>query len=212
MSDVHKIIDRAGQFHANLSSRLNYRAPDRTKKLEKWIDEKVEALVVKDVIVASCFVHAVAKHHHDENIIKEIAGKTTKTYFLNADSSLWEKIKGSQYNLCSVLELLKYNTDYKEIRDEVTNLVVQKTIADKSGELKSSVISSLVHTRYPAGRPDLIDQYDFTVNKMENDITYNMKDILPLIKKWKGHEFKNAIVARAFKCLLKEYANDLDRI
>ena len=199
-------------FTVPLSLRRLKKPPGTTKNLQKWITEKLETLVVKDMIVAYNFIHYVANYHLEENIIKEIAGKITKANFLNVHSSLWEKIKGSYNHLRLVLEMLKYNDGYDEIRDQVTNLVVEKIQANEPEELESSVVISLVLFSYPAGRPDLIDQYEFSVNKSENNKTYSMETLFPLIKSWKNQEFKDPVVAKAFKHLLREYANELKAI
>lgn len=212
MLDVKAIIDDAGQFYVNRYLKRKNQLPGKTKNLQKWITERLETLLVNDVIVAYNFIHDVAIYHLEENIIKEIAGKITKSNFLNMHSSLWEKIKGSYNHLRLVLEMLNYNDGYDEIRDQVTNLVVEKIQANEPEELESSVVISLVHFGYPAGRPDLIDQYEFSVGKSKNSETYNMEKLLPLIKAWKNHEFKDPVVAKAFKHLLREYANELKSI
>ena len=121
-------------------------------------------------------------------------------------------INGDRNYLSHFLEVLKYNTDYQEIRDQVTNLVVEKIQSNEPEELESSVVISLVHFGYPAGRPDLIDQYEFSVNKSENNKTYSMETLFPLIKSWKNQEFNDPVVAKAFKHLLREYANELKAI
>lgn len=212
MSDVKTIIDDAGQFHFNRALRRKNQLPGTTKNLQEWITEKLEALVVKDVIVAYNFIHYVANYQLEENIIKEIAGNKTKDYFLNLQSSLWEKIADSYNHLRLVLEMLQYNDDYNVMRDEVTKLVAEKTESDESKELISNVLISLVHFIHPASRPDLIDQYEFSVNKLENNETYNMTLLFPLIKNWKNHEFKDPVVAKAFEHILKEYTNELKAI
>ena len=58
----------------------------------------------------------------------------------------------------------------------------------------------------------LVEQYSFNVNKIENKKIYNMKMIFPLIRELKNHEFKDPVVAKAFKHLLREYANELKAI
>ena len=85
---------------------------------------------------------------------------------------------------------------------------MEKTQADKSEEMESSVVFSLVTYTCPAiNRPDLIDQYQFSLR--DNDNTYNMQMLFPLIKSWKDREFNDPVVAKAFEYLLKEYANEL---
>lgn len=212
MSDVKAIIEDAGQFDFNPSLKRKNQLPGTTKNLHKWITEKLEALLARDVIVAYNFIHYVAIYQLEENIIKAIAGKITKTDFFNEHSSLWEKTKGPYNHLSLVLEMLNYNDDYDEMRDEVTKIVFEKTKSDKSKGLISNVVISLVHFSSPAGRPDLIDQYEFSVNKSENNKTYTMEMLFPLMKSWKNHEFKDPVVGKAFKHLLREYANELKAI
>jgi hypothetical protein len=211
MPDVKAIIEEAGQFYFERAARRTKQAPGTTKNLRKWITEKLEALVVRDVIVAHNFIHSVAKWQLDENIIRAIVGKTTKAQFLDEHSSLWDKIS-SHNHLCLVLEMLKYNDDYEEVRDEVTKLVFEKTKSDNSKGLMSNVIMSLVHFSHPASRPNLFDQYEFSVNKSENSESYDMTVLFPLIKAWKNHQFKDPVVAKAFEHLLSEYADELKAI
>ncbi|GAI63784.1 unnamed protein product [marine sediment metagenome] len=49
--------------------------------------------------------------------------------------------------------MLNYNDGYDEIRDQVTNLVVEKIQANEPEKLESSVVISLVHFSYPAFIP-----------------------------------------------------------
>ena len=120
-----------------------------------------------------------------------------------------KKIEDSYNHLRLILEMLKYNDNYDEIRDEVTNVVLEKIKSEKSKVILSNLIISLVHFSYPAGRQDLIDQYDFSINKDENQKTFNMNLIFPLLKGCENLQFSDQVVSKAFKHLMASYAEEM---
>ncbi len=210
IADVAKILEEAGRFH-NYDYWHDQKQPKGfTKNKKKWVQDKLEQLIAIDIIVAIEFGKYIAKKIIGEKETNDIYLKMLKNNFLNGSKAIWDKIMGHYLYLGWIINLLfEITSDYQEIRDKVTDIVIEKALADKSGELKSSIIISLVNYQYPAGQPDLLDQYEFNVDKIKNQNTYNMNLLYPLIKSWKDNEFKNPVVLKAFDYLLKAYMDEL---
>ncbi len=209
MGDVKCIIDNAGRFEFARDWRRSPPTTRETTELQKWATGWLKKLVSKDVIVAIEYARYVAKDALGETESKTLLGTALKENFLSNKEAVWEKARGHHVYLSWILGTLKYNNDYESIREQVTKDVMERVGGDESGEFLESVVMSLVHYQYPAGKPDLIEGYEFHVKKGENQKTYDMDMLLPLIARWKGHKFKDPVSAKAYETLLKEYAEEL---
>ena len=212
MIDVKLIMDNAGQFEFTQDRIKALQGDIQKANLTEWAEERLKELVSKDVIVAIMYARYVAKDILGENEAKTLLGQSLKEKFLSKKEAIWEKVKGGRYYLSLVLGALKYNEDYDSIREKVTESVLEIAKADKSGEIVGSVVISLVDCKYPAGRPDLIEGYEFRVNKAKNQKTFNMDMLLTLIVEWKERKFEDAVAAKAYEFLIKEYAEELKGI
>jgi hypothetical protein len=206
MGDIKRIIDSAGQFGFARDHRRH------TPSKGEWATDWLGKLVSKDIIVAIEYAAYVAKNELGEKETKTLLGTALKDKFFEDKETIWEKVKGHRIHLGRVLGALKYNDDYESIREQVTKSVLERIEAEKSSEFLESVVISLVRYQYPAGRPDFIDGYEFHVDKEENQKTYDMNMLLPLIKRCKGREFKDPVSAKAYEHLLKAYAEELSGI
>jgi TPR repeat protein len=205
-------MDNAGQFEFAQARRKARRCHFQETDLKEWAKERSKELISKDVIVAIEYLRYVAKDMLGETEAKALLGAVLKEEFLSNKEAIWEKAKGHRSYLSMVLGVLKYSEDYENIREEVTESVLEIAEADKSGDIAGSVVISLVHYQYPAARPDLIEEYEFSVNKVENRKTFNMDKLLPLIAGWKGRKFEDAVAAKAYEFLIKEYDEELKGI
>ncbi|MHC4693099.1 MAG: hypothetical protein ACYS67_10195, partial [Planctomycetota bacterium] len=212
MVDVKLITDNAGQFEFAKARRKARQGDIKEANLEEWSAEKLKELASKDIIVAIMYARYVGKEILGEAKTEEILGVDLKEKFLSKKEAIWEKAKGARYYLSWLLGVLKYNDDYGSIRKQVTESILKIAKADKSGEIAGSVVISLVNYQYPAGRPDLIEGYEFGVNKAENQKTFNMDMLLSLIAEWKERKFEDAVAAKAYEFLIKEYAEELKEL
>lgn len=209
MSDVMSIVKNAGQFEFAHTRREIPLSHGQETDLEEWAKEQLERLASADAIVAIEYVKYVAKDLLGEKEAKGLLGATLKKEFLGNQEAFWEKAKGSRLYLSWLLGVLKYNDDYENIRDQVTLSVVERTEVDKSEEFAGSVVISLVNYSFSAGRPDFADGYQFFVKKEENQKTFNMDMLLPLIAGWKGRQFEDQVVAKSFEHFMRAYAEEM---
>lgn len=215
MGDIRQILSNAGEYEyvqARKKSLSAISETNATEGLEIWLKDKLKKLVVKDIVVAIGLGVIFFDRRMVEIEVKPLLGRILKEEFLNNKEAIWGKVKGWRTFLRNVLEVLKYNDDYESIRDLITSSVVERAGDDKSGEFKTSIVMSLVHYSYPAGNPDLVEGYKFSVKKAENQETYNMEMILPLIVGWEGQKFEDPVSAKAYEFLLKEYAEELQKM
>ncbi len=209
MINVKSIMYNAGQFEFAQARRKARRSSEQATNSKEWYKDRLENLLSKDVIVAQEFADVVVKDLLGDRETKEIVGAICTRNFLSKQKGFWEQAKGKTYYLGWILDALKYNDDYESIRDQVTESILEIAEADKSGESAGSVVISLVHYKYPAGRPDLVEGYEFSVNKLENQGTFNMDKLLPLIAGWEGRKYEDPVSAKAYEFLVKEYAEEL---
>ncbi len=211
MGDVKNIIDNAGQFEFTQASiKFHQDTDEETESSEKEeIKKRLEKLVSKDVIVAMFYTDYVVEYILGKTEAKTLLATTFRERFLSNKEVVWEEAKGRRVYLSWILRVLKYNKDYESIREQVTKSVAEGVEVDKSGEFVESVVISLVRYQYPVGKPDLIERYEFHIDKGENQKTYNMDMLLPLILRQKGHKFKDPVSVKAYEILLKEYADEL---
>jgi hypothetical protein len=211
MEDVKRIMNNAGQLEYARDLRDLSLTSEETTKLNEWAKNKLKELISKDIIVAIAYAR-YAKDILGEKEARILLGTTLKERFFSNEDAIWEKAEGCRNYLGWILGVLQYNEDYENIREQVTGSALKKTENDKSGKFAESLVISLVVYHYPAGKPDLIDRYEFHINKEENQKTYDMDMLLPLIAKWKERKFKDPVAAKAYEYLLKEYAKELDGI
>jgi len=55
----------------------------------------------------------------------------------------------------------------------------------------------------------MVEGYEFDINKKENQKTYNMEIILPLIAGWREYKFEDAVSSKAYEFLQNKYAEEL---
>lgn len=212
MIDVKRIMDNACQFEFAQARREAQQDNILEENLKEWATERLTELASRDVIVAIMYARYVGKDILGETEMKGLLGVALKENFLSNKDAIWEKVVGGRVYLSLVLGVLKYNDDYESIREQVTESVMERAKVDKSGEIAGSVVMSLLNYKYRAGRPDLIDGYEFSMNKAENQKTFNMDMLLPVIEGWKGRKFEDAVVAKSYEFLIKEYDEELKGI
>jgi len=163
----------------------------------------------KDVIVAQSFGHHVAEDAIGEMETKNLVGAGCTRESLNNPEGFWKQAKGHCYYLSWLIDGLKFNDDYANIRDQVTESILERAGADQSGDIIEGVVISLVHFQHPASRPDLIGEYEFSVNKQENQEKYNMDMLLPVLKRWEGRSFHDQVASKGYEHLAAQYAEEI---
>lgn len=206
MTDVMTIIDSAGQFQLPLAKRQLSQIRARSMDLKQWAEERLANIVPRDAIVAIEYARYVAMSLLGESGTNKLLGDILKRGFLDNREAFWEQAKGKRYYMDWILGALKYNDDYETIREQVTESVLKIAEADKLDEFAGSVIMSLVEYKYRAGRPDLAEGYEFSVNKEKNQQTFNMDMLLPVLKQWDGRQFNDQVVSKAFEHVMAAYA------
>lgn len=209
MTDVKFIFNRAGQFESVLALRVGHRSNVKTTDPKKWAEEQVKKLVSKDAIVAMSYAEYVAKDVLGENATNELFGALFKRDFLNKQAAFWEQAKGNKLYLGWLLKAFKYNNDDENLRQQVTESVLKAAEAEKSEAMAEGIVISLVHYQYPAGRPDWINEYKFSVNKEENQQMFNMDMLLPVLKRWEDRQFGDQVVSKAFEHVMAAYAEEM---
>ncbi len=208
MIDVKNIVENSGQFELPLARRqISYRR-QRTMNLAEWAKERLKSIVSRDAIVAIQFFDYVGEGLIGESGTKGLLGTLLKRDFLDRQEAFWESARGKRHYLGWILGALQYNDDYEIIREQVTESVLKIAETDKSGEFAGSVIISLVNYKYSASRPDLVEEYEFSVKKEENQQTFNMDMLLPVLKQWEDRRFSDQVVSKAFKHLMAAYAEE----
>ncbi|MBN2269674.1 MAG: AAA family ATPase [Sedimentisphaerales bacterium] len=213
MSDVKSIVDNAGQFEFSFARRKRGRGSEGAAgSREDWCKQRLEALLSRDVIVAQSFGHHVGEDTLGRVETENLVGAGCTREFLSNPEGFWEQAKGHSYYLSWLLNGLKFSDDYKSIRNQVTESILEIVEADRSADITEGMLISLVHFQYPASRPDLIEEYEFSVNKQENQQKYNMDKVLPVLKRWEGRSFDDQVAYKGFEHLLAEYAEELAQL
>ncbi len=212
MSDIKSIVESAGQFEFSLAQRQARWSDVETTDTKEWAKDRLEKLASKDTIVGIQYENYVAKDLLGERESKKLLGAEVKREFLGNEEAFWEQAEGKNHYLRWLLGTLKYNDDYESIKDQVTESILGRAEVDKSGYFAESVVISLVEYKYYAGRPDLIEGYEFSVNKAENRRTFNMDMVLPVLKRWEDRRFADPVASKAFEHLMAAYAEELKEL
>lgn len=209
MSDVRLIVERAGQFELAQGRKRYSMELGPAKIMEKWAERRVKELVSRDVIVAFLFAKRACKHLLGEAKTNGILRTAVREEFLGNTEAIWEGVKGGRIHLSWVLDTLTAGEDYEGIRSQVTERVVGRLKNECAVEFAESVIISLVHYQFPAGQPDRVEEYEFSVKKDENEKTYDMDVLLPVVAGLRGRELEDAVARKAFDVLMKAYSEEL---
>jgi hypothetical protein len=212
MSDISLILKRAGQFEFSVNRRKDRLNHLETTGSEEWAKDQLEKLILKDAIVAIDFGHYVSKELLGESDTKTRLGTILKRVFIDQQDVFWSHTKGYKGYLSWLLGVLKYNDDYEGVREQVTESCLKRAQSDQSEDTAVSLIVSLVHYSFPAGRPDLIDDYEFSVNKEENRETFNMEMVLPVLKLWKDRKFSDKVASKSFDHLMLAYSKEMKNL
>ena len=208
MTDVKSIVESAGQFELPLARRQISHYRQRTRDLSQWAKERLKSIVSRDAIVAIQFSNYVGMGLMGERDAKGSLGTLLKADFLDRQEAFWESAKGKRYYMGWLLGALKYNDDYETIREQVTESVLKIVEADMSDEFAGGVIMSLVDYRYSAGKPDLVEGYEISVNEQANQQKFDMDMLLPVLKQWEDRKFSDQVVSKAFEHLMAAYAEE----
>ena len=212
ISYISLILKRAGQFEFSVNRRKARQNQLETMGSEEWTKAQLERLVPKDAIVAIEFGSNVSKELLGESDTKILLGTYLKRLFIDQQDVFWRQAIENKYYLSWLLGVLKYNDDYEGIREQVTESCLQRAQSDQSEDTAVSLIRSLVHYSRPVGGPDLIDDYEFSVNKEDNRKTFNMEMVLPVLKCWEDRKFSDEFASKAFEHLMSAYSEEMKNL
>lgn len=210
MGAVKNIIDRSGQYERAQARNEARRGRKQAINRDEWVQGHLEELARRDAIVAIEYGKCVAGELLGEAETRALLGRIFKEELLAKQESFWSQVQWQKSYMRILLWALEGNDDYESIRNLITESLLKKANADKSGFFAESIVMSLVHFACSAARPDLIETYSFSVNKEENERTFNMEILLPVVSEWNGQQFKDQVAAKAFEHLTRAYADEIN--
>jgi hypothetical protein len=194
MVDVVSILRDAGQG-CSMGTRLTA----SSASTEDWILEKTMQNAGPAPFVAIELVEYACNPSFSlalPNTRRELADCLCREY-VQGEKRFLPVLGQSRYALCRLVGALTKCGSYPAIKSSLTEKIVREADDDETHRLKAQVIVSLVHTRYPVGQEDNLENYEFSVDSPANEATYAMDVLRPAIIRWKIAPLSDKVADKA---------------